>query len=44
MRVPDFFIVGTPKTGTTALHAMLRTHPQIFMPKTKKRHAAPVKA
>jgi Sulfotransferase family len=36
MRVPDFFIVGTPKTGTTALHAMLRTHPQIFMPKTKE--------
>jgi len=35
-RVPDFFIVGTPKTGTTALHAMLRTHPQIFMPKTKE--------
>jgi Sulfotransferase family len=36
MRVPDFFIVGTPKTGTTALHAMLRRHPQIYMPKLKE--------
>jgi hypothetical protein len=36
MRVPDFFIVGTPKTGTTSLHATLRTHPQIFMPKVKE--------
>lgn len=36
MRVPDFFIVGTPKTGTTALHAMLRRHPQIFMPNIKE--------
>jgi hypothetical protein len=36
MRRPDFFIVGTPKTGTTALHAMLRRHPQIYMPKLKE--------
>ena len=36
MRVPDFFIVGSPKTGTTALHAMLRRHPQIYMPKLKE--------
>ncbi len=35
-RVPDFFIVGAPKTGTTSLHAMLRRHPQIFMPKIKE--------
>jgi hypothetical protein len=34
--VPDFFIVGSPKTGTTALHAMLRRHPQIFMPTLKE--------
>jgi hypothetical protein len=36
MRVPDFFIVGSPKTGTTWLHATLRKHPQIFMPKIKE--------
>jgi hypothetical protein len=33
---PDFFIVGQPKAGTTALHAMLRQHPQIFMPESKE--------
>jgi Sulfotransferase domain len=30
--VPDFFIVGHPKCGTTALYEMLRRHPQIYMP------------
>ena len=35
-RVPDFFIVGSPKTGTTSLHAMLRRHPQIYMPMLKE--------
>jgi hypothetical protein len=30
--VPDFFIVGNPKSGTTALYEMLRDHPQIYMP------------
>lgn len=35
-RVPDFFIVGQPKTGTTALHAMLSRHPQIYMPELKE--------
>jgi len=29
---PDFFIVGAPKCGTTALYEYLRQHPQIFMP------------
>jgi hypothetical protein len=33
---PDFFIVGHPKSGTTALYEMLRTHPQIFMPELKE--------
>jgi hypothetical protein len=32
-RVPDFFIVGNPKSGTTALYEMLVRHPQIYMPK-----------
>ncbi len=35
-RVPDFFIVGHPKCGTTALYEMLRRHPQIYMPDFKE--------
>jgi len=35
-RVPDFFIVGHAKSGTTALFEMLRAHPQIFMPALKE--------
>jgi len=35
-RIPDFFIVGHPKSGTTALYEMLRSHPQIFMPDLKE--------
>jgi hypothetical protein len=35
-RLPDFFIVGHHKSGTTALYEMLRRHPQIFMPKLKE--------
>src|SRR5882757_9165500 len=30
-RLPDFFIVGHQKCGTTALYRMLRRHPQVFM-------------
>jgi hypothetical protein len=35
-RIPDFFIVGHEKCGTTALYEMLRVHPQIFMPDFKE--------
>jgi hypothetical protein len=35
-RIPDFFIVGHAKSGTTALYSMLRRHPQIFMPDGKE--------
>jgi hypothetical protein len=35
-RVPDFFIVGHPKCGTTALYEMLARHPQIFMSPVKE--------
>lgn len=31
-RIPDFFIVGHAKSGTTALYEMLKQHPQIYMP------------
>jgi hypothetical protein len=37
-RVPDFFIVGNPKSGTTALYEMLRRHPDIYMPALKEPH------
>ncbi len=35
-RIPDFFIVGHSKSGTTALYQMLRRHPQIYMPDVKE--------
>jgi hypothetical protein len=35
-RVPDFFVVGHPKCGTTALYEMLRAQPRIFMPELKE--------
>jgi hypothetical protein len=34
--VPDFFIVGHEKCGTTSLYEILRSHPQIFMPALKE--------
>ncbi len=39
--MPDFFIVGHPKCGTTALYEMLRRHPQIFMPALKEPGSSP---
>ncbi len=30
--MPDFFIVGAFKCGTTAMYEYLRQHPQVFMP------------
>lgn len=36
MNKPNFFIVGKPKSGTTALHAMLNQHPEIFMSPIKE--------
>src|ERR1700754_4472180 len=36
VRVPEFFLVGHHKSGTTALYQMLRRHPQIFMPQLKE--------
>jgi hypothetical protein len=35
-RLPDFFIVGQSKSGTTALYEILREHPQIYMPIVKE--------
>jgi hypothetical protein len=35
---PNFFIVGAPKCGTTALYEYLGGHPNIFMPAYKEPH------
>jgi len=35
-RIPDFFIVGHMKSGTTALYDALKRHPQIFMSRNKE--------
>ncbi len=36
LRLPDFFIVGHAKSGTSALYEMLKRHPQIYMPYGKE--------
>ena len=33
---PDFLIVGAPKAGTTALHAALAQHPEVFVTSPKE--------
>jgi hypothetical protein len=35
---PNFFIVGAPKCGTSALYIYLRTHPHIFLSDLKEPH------
>jgi Sulfotransferase family len=35
-RIPEFFVVGHAKSGTTALFDALYRHPQIFMPQNKE--------
>jgi hypothetical protein len=35
-RIPNLFIVGAPKCGTTAWVEYLRTHPDIFFPNSKE--------
>ncbi|RZS91352.1 sulfotransferase family protein [Motilibacter rhizosphaerae] len=36
MPLPDFFLIGAPKAGTTALHAALRAHPQLSFASVKE--------
>lgn len=38
VRIPDFFIVGASRSGTTSLHRYLSQHPSIFMSLTKEPH------
>jgi hypothetical protein len=40
-RIPDFFVVGHPKSGTTALHLMLSQHPQIYVGAKEPRYFVP---
>jgi phosphatidyl-myo-inositol dimannoside synthase len=37
-RVPDFFIVGAPRSGTTSLYEALKQHPAIYLPDAKEPH------
>jgi hypothetical protein len=34
--LPDFFVAGAPKAGTTALHAALAQHPELFLSTVKE--------
>jgi hypothetical protein len=34
--LPDFFVAGVPKAGTTALHTALARHPSLFMSPVKE--------
>lgn len=36
MALPDFLIAGVPKAGTTALHAALAPHPDLFLSRVKE--------
>src|SRR3954453_17880801 len=35
-RLPDFLLVGAPKAGTTALHAALARHPELYLSPVKE--------
>src|SRR6202161_4980896 len=34
--MPDFLVIGAPKAGTTALHAVLTQHPGLYMSTVKE--------
>jgi hypothetical protein len=36
MGLPDFFIIGAPKAGSTALHEALVNHPQLYLSPVKE--------
>lgn len=36
MKRPNFFIVGAPRCGTTAMYHYLKGHPEVFMPDVKE--------
>jgi Sulfotransferase family len=36
MAMPDFLVIGAPKAGTTALHAALARHPELYLSPIKE--------
>lgn len=36
MRLPDFYVIGAAKAGTTTLYSILSQHPDVFMPDRKE--------
>src|ERR1700677_516396 len=36
MALPDFLVIGAPKAGTTALHAALARHPDLYLSAVKE--------
>lgn len=36
--LPDFLVIGAPRSGTTALYRFLEQHPQVFMADPKEPH------
>jgi Sulfotransferase family len=36
MALPDFFVAGVPKAGTTALHSALARHPELYLSPVKE--------
>jgi hypothetical protein len=36
VKLPNFLIVGAPKSGTTSLYRYLQQHPEVFMPQHKE--------
>jgi hypothetical protein len=36
--LPNFIIIGAPRSGTTWMHENLREHPDVFMPREKELH------
>jgi hypothetical protein len=36
MALPNFFVIGVPKAGTTALHVALARHPQLYLSEVKE--------
>ena len=35
-KLPNFFIIGAAKSGTTTLYDLLRQHPQVYLPRIKE--------
>ncbi len=38
IKLPNFVVIGAPKSGTTSLYFYLQQHPEIYLPKKKELH------